>query len=152
MGCFVPAARTSLFAVAVLALASALVPTLLVAQPTPVGTAFTYQGVLEEGGVPANGTYDFVFQMFNAPTGGNVVGNNPLMLADVVVTDGLFQVELDFGDLNFFDSRRPIWDGNGRWLEVSVGDPAQVLGPRQHITPTPYAFYATKGTSLSSVL
>ncbi len=33
------------------------------------GTAFTYQGRLNSGGVPANGTYDFVFTIFASDSG-----------------------------------------------------------------------------------
>ena len=31
----------------------------------PVGTAFTYQGQLKAGGIPADGEYDFLFQLFD---------------------------------------------------------------------------------------
>ena len=32
----------------------------------PVSPAFTYQGQLTEGGVPADGLYDLVFQLYDA--------------------------------------------------------------------------------------
>ena len=38
------------------------------------GTAFTYQGLLDDGGAPANGTYDFRFRPFNALTNGSFFG------------------------------------------------------------------------------
>ena len=61
---------------------SVLVPLLLVllgvltvtAQPdpspilAPMGTAFSYQGYLEDGGNPANGTYNLRFTLWNAPS------------------------------------------------------------------------------------
>ena len=34
------------------------------------GTAFTYQGALNAGSAPANGTYDFSFTLFNTNTAG----------------------------------------------------------------------------------
>jgi hypothetical protein len=37
-------------------------------------TAFTYQGRLTDAGNPANGNYDLRFQLYDAPTGGNVIG------------------------------------------------------------------------------
>jgi len=33
------------------------------------GTAFTYQGRLNSGTNPANGTYDFVFEIYGSPCG-----------------------------------------------------------------------------------
>jgi hypothetical protein len=37
-------------------------------------TAFTYQGQLTDNGSPANGLYDFTFQLFDGATNGNGVG------------------------------------------------------------------------------
>ena len=39
------------------------------------GTAFTYQGRLNDGGAPANGTYDLTFALFDEATGGAQHGN-----------------------------------------------------------------------------
>ncbi|HHB90516.1 MAG TPA: hypothetical protein ENK60_04340, partial [Anaerolineae bacterium] len=36
----------------------------------PVGTSFTFQGRLLDGGQPAEGLYDFKFALFDAPSGG----------------------------------------------------------------------------------
>jgi len=35
-----------------------------------LSTAFTYQGRLTDNGLPANGTYDFQFRLFDAATNG----------------------------------------------------------------------------------
>ena len=35
----------------------------------PVGTTFTYQGRLIDGGIAANGAYDLRFKLFDAATG-----------------------------------------------------------------------------------
>jgi len=94
----------------------------------PLGTAFTYQGQLKQDGVPANGPTDFVFQLFNAETDGAQVGAS-VVRDGVLVVNGLFTVELDFGTSAF--------TGEARWLEVSVnGAP---LTARHPITPVPYA-------------
>ena len=42
---------------------------------TPVGTAFTYQGRLADGGSPAHGDYDFKFSLYDDLTGGSQVGS-----------------------------------------------------------------------------
>ena len=97
-----------------------------------LGTAFTYQGRLTDGGSVANGTYDFQFELYDA--GGNQVGST-LSRNDVAVTNGLFSLPLDFGD---------AFTGDARFLQVSVrlgsstGD-YTMLTPRQALTATPYA-------------
>src|ERR1035437_640628 len=99
------------------------------------GTAFTYQGRLNDGGSPANGTnYGMVFYLYDAPTNGNLLGNEGI--ASVTASNGLFTVSLSFGN---------VFDGNPRWLEITVqknGSGFTTLSPRQQITPTPYAITA----------
>lgn len=90
-----------------------------------VSTAFTYQGRLTDGGNPANGTYDFQFKLFNAATGGTQVGST-VTAHDVNVTNGLFTVQLNFGN---------VFDGTALWLEIGVrpGDSTgsyTILSPR----------------------
>jgi hypothetical protein len=113
---------------------SALIPQLSAA---PVGTAFTYQGRLDDGADPAQGTYDLRFTIYDAASGGGVVGG-PLTNAVTGVTNGLFTVALDFGAGAFA--------GDARWLEVAVqtnGSGAfTTLSPRQPLAPSPYALYA----------
>lgn len=67
----------------------------LPAQATPPG--FTYQGFLQDAGNPATGTYDFRFtlQYVDGMLGTQVVGT-PQLKDDVVVTQGVFAVPLDF--------------------------------------------------------
>ncbi|MCF7731653.1 MAG: collagen-like protein, partial [Akkermansiaceae bacterium] len=103
--------------------------------------AFTYQGRLTDGGLPANGAYDLRFTLFDASAGGTQVGAE-LVAEDFQVANGLFQVELDFGSGAF--------PGEDRWLETgvrpadSVGD-YTLLAPRQPIYPVPYALFALDG-------
>ena len=100
-----------------------------------VGTAFTYQGQLKKDGRPVNGNCDFEFRLYDSsrPTAKQI---GPTILETVPVEDGLFDVELDFGDKAF--------TGFERWLDITVvcglGHPAS-LG-RQELTAVPYALYA----------
>lgn len=103
----------------------------------PVGTAFTYQGRLMDGGNPADGTYDLQFALYDDPNGlpANQVGPT-LFGDDIGIQDGYFTVELDFGSNSF--------DGDARWLQVAVrpggssGD-FTALRPLPPLTPSPYA-------------
>jgi trimeric autotransporter adhesin len=101
-------------------------------------TAFTYQGRLNDGAVPANGLYEFQFSLYDAVTNGALVGT-PVSAAPVQVTNGIFTVTLDFGAAPF--------NGNPRWLGITVNLFGSdmiptVLHPRQPITVTPYAINA----------
>lgn len=111
----------------------------------PMGTAFTYQGRLTDGGNPASGPYDLLLYIFDNEIGGSQVGS-AISLSNVSVTDGLFTVQLDFGSSAFA--------GNALWLEISVRPSGGTityppLSPRQELTPTPYAIYAQNGGDLS---
>lgn len=129
-------------AVFALALLSTLSPQL----PTAFaqGTVFTYQGRLNDGGSPANGTnYGMSFHLYDAATGGTSLGN--LGIASVTVSNGLFTVPLDFG--------ASVFDGSPLWLDISVqknGGAFTTLSPRQALTPAPYAIFAQNAGSGSS--
>lgn len=43
--------------------------------PASIGTAFSYQGRLDDGGSPANGMYDFQFRLYESPTGTDQIGS-----------------------------------------------------------------------------
>ncbi len=77
----------------------------------PVGTAFTYQGKLNDGGAAASGAYDLQFTLYDAVSGGAQVGST-LTKEEVAVTEGVFTVSLDFGSAAF--------TGSARWLEIGV--------------------------------
>ncbi len=77
-------------------------------QAAPPSTAFTYQGRLFIGDVPANGLYDLQFTNYDAAAGGNALGG--FNTNALPVTNGLFTVALDFG---------AVFDGTPRWLEIS---------------------------------
>jgi len=102
----------------------------------PLGTAFTYQGRLADGGNPATGNYDLKFTLFDTNSGGAAVAGT-LTNAATAVSNGCFTVVLDFGS---------VFDGNERWLEIGVrtnaGGSFATLVPRQQLTAAPYAVYA----------
>jgi len=121
----------------------------------PVTTTFTYQGQLKKNGVPVQDTCDFMFKLWNSPTSTNIAdqvgptiqfGGGAILRPPVDVVDGLFTVELNFGDGAF--------DGNQRWLEIAASCPASLpglpvgyttLSPRTAVTAAPYALYAMDG-------
>jgi len=104
-----------------------------------IGSAFTYQGRLDRGGLPFSGTCDMTFSLYDQPADGGLVAG-PLA-ASVGLAGGLFAIDLDFG-LGAFST------GEARWLEVAVqcpGDAVFTTLPRQALTATPYALYAQAG-------
>ncbi len=109
--------------------------------PVQQSRSFTYQGVVRDAsGQPISTPTDMEFRLFYRPeAGGTQVG--PTITANAVpVTDGLFSQDLDFGD---------AFNGDTRWLEVSVRNPSgsgsftQLL-PRMMLSSSPYANYALK--------
>jgi hypothetical protein len=112
---------------------------------TPVGTAFTYQGQLKQGGNLVNATADLDFRLWDAAVGGSFFGAVQ-HATNVTIANGLFTVDLDFGA----NSGGP----NARWLEIQVRSPAgggafTTLTPRQRLQPTPLALYALNAAGLS---
>ena len=100
------------------------------------GTAFTYQGRLNNASGPATGSYDLTFTLFGSNTAGTAIAG-PVTNSATAVSNGLFAVTVDFG-ANF--------PGANRWLELGVrtngGGAFSTLVPRQAITPTLYAITA----------
>jgi hypothetical protein len=108
------------------------------------GTMFTYQGRLNDGGVAANGNYDFKFRIYDAVTNGNPV-SSILTNSPTVVSNGLFVVNLDFGS--------GIFTGPARWLDIGVRTNGSTnvftaLVPRQQLTPAPYSIFANSASNL----
>jgi hypothetical protein len=109
------------------------------------GTAINYQGRLNDGSLPATGLYDFTFAVFDVQVGGAALAGPDVYNAEPV-TNGLFNVSLDFGP--------GIFTGPARWLEITVrtngvSDP-MVLTPRTPLLPTPYAIFADKAGAVAS--
>jgi hypothetical protein len=111
------------------------------------GTAFTYQGHLNDGSGPANGTYDVQFTLY--PT--NVTGSalaGPVTNSATAVSNGLFTSTIDFGS--------GVFTGTNCWLDVAVrtngADGFTELTPRQPVTPVPYAIFANTASNLIGTL
>ena len=104
-------------------------------------TAFTYQGQLHDGGTNANGTYLMIFKLYDAGSGGNLVGG-PLTNS-VTLANGLFSVNLDFGS---------AFNGGGRWLDITVtnGGTTETLSSRVQLLPSPYAIYSGSAGSVGN--
>ncbi|HEY3241799.1 MAG TPA: hypothetical protein VGM03_00480, partial [Phycisphaerae bacterium] len=58
------------------------------ASAAPLGTGFTYQGRLTDGGSPANGAYDLQFSLWDALSGGAQIGST-ICSDNVSVSNGL---------------------------------------------------------------
>ena len=109
-------------------------------------TAFSYQGSLTNNGLPANGSFDLEFKLFDSLTGGLQQGSTITKNA-VSVTNGVFGVILDFGSTAL--------PGANRFLELSAqtagGGGFTTLAPRSQILSAPYAVSAlnaqTAGTA-----
>lgn len=119
-------------------LGSGLVLLVTLQAPAQVTTAFTYQGELERGGAPANGSFDFEFVLFDDASGG-VAFAGPVNVEDAPVLGGLFTVAVDFG--------MDVFGMMDAWLEIRVRDGADsggftILAPRQQLTPAPLATHA----------
>jgi len=100
------------------------------------GTAFTYQGRLNNNGSPANGSYDIAFSLFNTSLAGSPIEGTVTNTA-VAVTNGLFTTLVDFGN---------TYTGTSNWLQIAVStngaNAFSPLTPRQQLTPVPYAIFA----------
>lgn len=96
---------------------------------------FTYQGRLTVNAIAANGIYDINFTLCDSATGDNQVAL-PVTRFGVVVTGGVFTVQLDFNTPNVFN-------GDPRYLMIAIKRPTEqifvTLMPRQQLTSAPYA-------------
>jgi len=111
------------------------------------GTAFRYQGQLLVGGNAAQGNFDLRFTLSDAATNGNVIGAVNT-LSNELVNNGLFSVELDFGQ---------VFTGSNYWLSIGVRPGGATsaftsLAPSQQITPVPYAIFANTSSNLIGTL
>ena len=112
-----------------------------------LSSAINYQGELRVNDVPADGIFDFQFELFNAASAGAQVAS-PVLLENVGVNEGIFSVDLDFGFLPF--------DGSELWVEIGVRDGAssggfQGLAPRQRVAAAPYSLHAVKAEMVETV-
>jgi hypothetical protein len=115
------------------------------------GTAFTYQGRLDDGGSPANGPHDFVFRLFDAASGGAQIGST-VCIDNLNVIDGVFSAELDFGQQFATTGQRhlEIEVRSDTGLPCGDGTGLVVLSPRQHVTAAPMASHAGSAFTLAA--
>lgn len=109
------------------------------------GTAFTYQGRLNNNGSPVNGNYDFLFALYNDPMVGSQVGATQTN-SNLGVTNGLFLSTMDFGG--------SPWTGQPLWLQILVRPAGNgsftALSPRQAFNSTPYAIQSLQAVTASN--
>jgi hypothetical protein len=115
-------------------------------QAAAQGTAFTYQGQLHNNGSPASGTYNLTFSLFNTNASGVAIAG-PVTTNGVIVSNGLFTVQIDFGSDAF--------TGATNWLQIGVETNGfgsfTTLTPRQQLTPVPYAIDAENANNLAGL-
>ena len=124
------------------------------------GTAFTYQGRLNDGANPANGNYDLRFAHIpRTPCRLSPLEQSGRSLTrPLAVTNGLFNTP------SRLTQSASAFPGADRWLEIGVrtnsilpvgGGLFTTLSPRQKLSPAPYAILAKNlapGAGLSGVL
>ena len=121
---------------------------LFVISATAQTSSFSYQGRLNDGAAPANGTYQMQFSLWDAVGAGTQQGSTITNMS-VSVVNGIFTVQLDF-------TAAPFASGADRWVEVAVRKAADppgytTLAPRQQLTSAPYATRsATAGTATTA--
>lgn len=112
-----------------------------------LGNAITYQGHLEDGNGPANGTYDFEFKLYDGANPASATQQGSTVVAqDVAVADGNFTVSLDFGPSPF--------NGQALWLQVGVRPGTSTgaftaLAPLTALTAAPFALTLQPGASIN---
>ena len=107
-----------------------------------VNLVVTYQGRLDFGGQPANGSYEMTFNCFTSATNNVAVGCPQVFegLNAVAVTNGLFTVPLRMTAANPVD-----YITGQSWLQISVRAPGSNyvdLAPRQLLGAVPNAISA----------
>src|SRR5438270_576004 len=93
--------------------------------------------------------FDFQFSLFDALMGGAQQGTTQ-PAANILVTNGIFSVNIDFG------ACATCFDGSPRFLEIAVrphsadpnNPPYTMLAPRQPVSATPYAIRSLNASQL----
>jgi hypothetical protein len=136
----------------------------LAANPTTI--SFQGKVVNSDGTNPTNGTYSFIFRLYNtaSPTTATACGSDGTCLFEetqgsVTVTNGIFQVELGSGctgglvAANSCDKSTAIDFNSSSALYLTLkfnGDAAGFMSPTIHMNTVPYAFNADKLGGLTS--
>ena len=94
------------------------------------GTAFTYQGRLNDNSTPVNGNFDLTFALFDTNSGGGAVAGPVTNLA-TLVSNGLFTTTIDFGP--------SVFTGASNWLQLAVR-PFTAKAPARPTVSSPMAY------------
>jgi hypothetical protein len=95
-------------------------------------SAINFQGRLEENSEPIDGVKNFVFKIYDAQEGGNLIWTSQSL--DEMVTNGVFSIILEMGTpVNLSTG---VFSGP-RYIEIAVN--SVVLSPRQRMVSAPYA-------------
>ncbi len=121
-----------------------LIVLLLSAAAAAQGSAFSFQGRLNDGTTPANGSYDLQFELRNSIQGGTQIGPT-LWRPNTTLVNGVFTVMLDFGT-SAFSSPSNVF------IEIGVkpngsANAFTILGPRQQLTIVPFAIRAASSAN-----
>ncbi len=87
------------------------------------GTAFTYQGQLQNGGSPVAGSYDLVFTLYLVNSGGTAMAG-PVTNTATAVTNGLFTTQVDFGP--------NVFTGSTNGWKLPLAQMARTVSPLWH--------------------
>jgi hypothetical protein len=115
----------------------------VLAEMSAVTPLLSYQGRLLDpatGAPKPNGTYTFVFRVYNVATGGSELWTET---KDLNVSNGLFVTLL--GDTTPLPTT--IFTGQNLWLGIKVGADDEST-PRQRLAPVAYAMYADNADRL----
>ena len=116
-----------------------------------VGSGFTYQGRLTDGGGnPISDTCGLDFTLWDAESGGAMIGQQ--IVTGVEVDDGYLAVLLNSGG----EFGANAFTGEARWLKIAVkcsGDADwHILPGRQLLSAAPYALSLRPGTTISGTV
>jgi hypothetical protein len=101
-----------------------------------LASQISYQGALEENGIPVNGTRAMTFTLY--ADDGCSAALQTLLASTVPVSNGIFTVALDVDQSHF--------DGQGLWLGLSIEGTELAC---QEILPVPYALSLRPGAVIS---
>ncbi len=110
-------------------------------------TTFSYQGFLKDGAAPVSGNYNISISLWDAETGGVFLSSNTFPTVPVV--NGVFTVDLDFGETAFSA-------GAARFIEIAVkpsgsGGGYTPLTPRARIKSSPYSIQSLNSAKLGGI-
>ena len=117
---------------------------LLASMASAVPQMINYQGLLEEDGVPVDGSRDVTFRIYDGSQGGSILWVEEQTVSFV---DGVFSVLLGSTD----PIPPSVFSGGPRWLSVTVGTGSEIL-PRAELVSVGYAFHTASSDTASHAL